>query len=112
MDLDDQCILPFQADRFDLCCCVRGSKKDGEIMHTGIMYRFFKNVYVPALMNKYVRPIVVIIFWGWVCLSIAVLPSIRIGLDQELSMEKESYLTKYFQVYFANNLTACNMYSK
>lgn len=64
----------------------------------GLLYKFFKNFYVPALMNKIIRPLVIVIFYGWLCLSIAVLPRIKIGLDQELSMPQDSYVLKYFQV--------------
>ena len=41
-----------------------------------------------------------IIFFGWLCTSIAVVPHIEIGLDQELSMPEDSFVLKYFQVIF------------
>lgn len=48
-------------------------------------------------MNKVARPVVMIVFYGWLCLSIAVLPRVKIGLDQELSMPQDSYVLKYFK---------------
>lgn len=39
-----------------------------------------------------------IIFFGWICSSIAVVPHIEIGLDQELSMPEDSFVLKYFKV--------------
>ena len=41
-----------------------------------------------------------VIFFGWLCTSIAVLPHIEIGLDQKLSMPDDSFVLKYFQVTF------------
>lgn len=38
-----------------------------------------------------------IVFFGWLCSSIAVVPHIEIGLDQELSMPEDSFVLKYFK---------------
>lgn len=37
------------------------------------------------------------IFLGFLCASIAVLPNIEVGLDQELSMPSDSYVLKFFE---------------
>ena len=47
-------------------------------------------------MKKWVRASVVIIFYGWLCSSLAVVPKIEIGLDQEISMPDDSFVLKYF----------------
>ncbi|CAH1984188.1 unnamed protein product [Acanthoscelides obtectus] len=92
-----------QSNRLDIFCWIRGSKKNephggaaggGQ---EGLLYTFFKEVYVPLLMKKSVRVIVMIVFFGWLCSSIAVTPKIEIGLDQELSMPEDSYVLKYFK---------------
>ena len=62
----------------------------------GILYRMFKYFYAPFLMKKWVRASVVIIFYGWLCSSLAVVPKIEIGLDQEISMPDDSFVLKYF----------------
>jgi Niemann-Pick C1 protein len=49
-------------------------------------------------MKKIVRAAVMVIFFGWLCTSIAVIPDVEIGLDQELSMSEDSYVLKYFKV--------------
>lgn len=49
-------------------------------------------------MKKKVRAGVFVIFYAWLCTSLAVLPHIEVGLDQELSMPEDSYVLKYFQV--------------
>ncbi|CAL7940989.1 unnamed protein product [Xylocopa violacea] len=85
-------------NRLDVCCFVHGSKKDdGEEVVNGILYKLFKIVYVPFLMKKWVRAFVMLIFFGWLCSSIAVVPHIEIGLDQELSMPEDSFVLKYFK---------------
>ncbi|XP_057666723.1 NPC intracellular cholesterol transporter 1-like isoform X1 [Diorhabda carinulata] len=86
------------ANRFDIFCFIRGSKKNEPTTSgDGLLYSFFKHIYVPTLMNKPVRCIVMIVFFGWLCSSIAVTPHIEIGLDQELSMPEDSFVLKYFK---------------
>ncbi|XP_076243132.1 Niemann-Pick type C-1a isoform X2 [Calliopsis andreniformis] len=85
-------------NRLDVCCFVHGSKKDnGEEVVNGILYKIFKFAYVPLLLKKWVRAFVMIVFFGWLCSSIAVVPHIEIGLDQELSMPEDSFVLKYFK---------------
>ena len=55
-------------------------------------------MYVPLLLKKWVRAFVMLVFFGWICSSIAVVPHIEIGLDQELSMPEDSFVLKYFKV--------------
>ncbi|KAK0166490.1 hypothetical protein PV328_004905 [Microctonus aethiopoides] len=85
------------SNRFDICCWIYGSKKDaGEEVADGVLYKIFKFLYAPLLLKKWVRAGVMIIFFGWLCTSIAVVPHIEIGLDQELSMPEDSFVLKYF----------------
>ncbi|XP_075151532.1 Niemann-Pick type C-1a isoform X2 [Haematobia irritans] len=87
-----------QADnRLDVCCFIRGKKTDAAPITEGLLYKFFKSVYVPFLMKKTVRVIVMIVFFGWLCSSIAIAPRIDIGLNQELSMPEDSFVLRYFQ---------------
>ncbi|KAJ8965133.1 hypothetical protein NQ314_004358 [Rhamnusium bicolor] len=89
------------SNRFDICCFLRGSKKNEPATtasgQEGLLFTFFKSVYVPLLMNKVVRCVVMVVFFGWLCSSIAVVPHIEIGLDQELSMPEDSFVLKYFK---------------
>nr|CAH7739258.1 unnamed protein product [Callosobruchus chinensis] len=92
------------SNRLDIFCWIRGSKKNDPHSgggaasgQEGLLYTFFKSVYVPLLMKKSVRVAVMIVFFGWLCSSIAVAPKIEIGLDQELSMPEDSYVLKYFK---------------
>lgn len=61
-----------------------------------MLFRFFKKVYKPFLFNDYVRPVIIIIFFGFFCLCISMCAKIRIGLDQRLAMPVDSYQIEYF----------------
>lgn len=88
----------FQGNRFDVCCFLQGPKAEVDPNSEGILYKLFKVLYVPLLMKSVVRAVVMVVFFGWVCASVAVIPHIEIGLDQELSMSEDSYVYKYFKV--------------
>ena len=47
--------------------------------------------------QAWVRPLVVVVFFGWFCSSMAVMPSVEVGLDQEITMPDESFVLKYFE---------------
>ncbi|XP_059468313.1 NPC intracellular cholesterol transporter 1 isoform X2 [Neocloeon triangulifer] len=86
-----------RANRLDVFCFKTASKKDDGVVSDGILYKMFKELYVPFLMKKKVRAVVTVVFYAWLCSSLAVLPHIEVGLDQELSMPEDSYVLKYFQ---------------
>uniref|UniRef100_A0A8D9B029 Niemann-Pick C1 protein n=1 Tax=Cacopsylla melanoneura TaxID=428564 RepID=A0A8D9B029_9HEMI len=60
------------------------------------VYQFFQTVYIPFLLSKYVRPLVIVAFLLLLSSSIVVIPNIEIGLDKELSVSESSYVYKYF----------------
>uniref|UniRef100_A0A336LKH8 CSON011471 protein n=1 Tax=Culicoides sonorensis TaxID=179676 RepID=A0A336LKH8_CULSO len=85
-------------NRYDVICFAKGSKKSGgKHKREGLLYGFFKSFYIPFLMKKPIRAGTMVIFFGWLCLSISVAPHIEIGLDQELSMPEDSFVLKYFK---------------
>ena len=65
----------------------------------------FKHLYAPFLMKRWVRPLVVVLFFGWFCSSMAVMPSVEVGLDQEITMPDESFVLKYFEFLKVYNYT-------
>lgn len=83
-------------NRFDIFCFIRGKKTDALPNAEGALYKFFKVLYVPFLMQRKVRIFVMIVFFGWLCASISVAPHIDVGLNQELSMPEDSFVLKYF----------------
>ena len=54
---------------------IKGTKKD-HTNNEGMLYKLFKYLYAPFLMKKWIRASVVIIFFGWLCSSVAVIPKI------------------------------------
>lgn len=86
-----------QENRYDICCFVRGSKKD-VVTSNGCLYKLFEAVYVPMLLSKWVRPVVMVGFFAWICTSLAVIPHIDVGLNQEQSVPADSPVQKYFLV--------------
>ncbi|KAJ2940417.1 hypothetical protein O0L34_g97 [Tuta absoluta] len=86
------------SNRFDIFCCVQGTKADNTADgNEGALYNMFKHVYVPFLMKREVRAAVMVIFFAWLCSSVAVAPHITVGLDQELAMPQDSFQQKYFK---------------
>ena len=84
-----------ESNRYDIVCCVKGTKKDQD-QSEGMLFRLFKHLYGPFLLKKWVRAGVMVLFFGWACSSIAVVPKVEIGLDAEISMPDNSYVLKYF----------------
>lgn len=62
------------------------------------VYHFFRGVYIPFLLSKYVRPLVIVAFLLLLSSSIVVIPNIEVGLDKEVTVSESSYVYKYFTV--------------
>ena len=89
------------AERVDVFCCVGASSdvhlSDGETRPRSPLYLLVSKVWVPALLNTtVVRFIVMSVFGLTFCLSIAAIPHLSIGLDQQLALPKDSYVGPYF----------------
>ena len=85
--------------RPDLCCCTPLDISDipKEAKSTGILQQIFTRVLTPLVLgNSFIRALIFCIFITLTCLSAAVLPQISVGLDQKLSMPKDSYVLDYF----------------
>ena len=83
--------------KFDILCCLGSSSKKPSKEHVPVLYKVFEVFYAPFLLSSYVRPAVMILFLGFTCLSISVVPKVEIGLDQELSMPDDSFVLKFFE---------------
>ena len=62
----------------------------------GLLFGLFERHYAPTLMMPLVRPLVILFFLGTLFTSIALIPKVSIGLDQKLSMPRDSYVLDYF----------------
>ncbi|XP_014262096.1 Niemann-Pick C1 protein isoform X2 [Cimex lectularius] len=84
-------------NRLDVACCFHSPSKYELPATPSLLYRVTKSLYMPFLLHQITRPVVMILFFGWLCISIVALPSISIGLDQELAMPPTSFVHKYFR---------------
>ena len=62
--------LCVQANRLDLCCCVKPGSKDKPDKQEGLLYTFVKDFYSHFIMKEWVRPIVVSASYLILCMSI------------------------------------------
>lgn len=83
------------SNRHDLFCCFKSSATKGHMDQDGPIQAFFNDVYVPSLLSKFGRPIVMILFLAWTCASVYLIPQMDIGLEQELAMPDDSFVLKY-----------------
>ncbi|KAK5648998.1 hypothetical protein RI129_003890 [Pyrocoelia pectoralis] len=90
--LDDR---RYEENRLDLFCCIK-QHTNSFTNSVSWLYKFWKKYYTPVIMNFILRCTILIVFTVVLCLSIMVVPSIEVGLDQELSMPEDSHVLKYF----------------
>jgi Niemann-Pick C1 protein len=81
--------------------CPDANIANGLYTEPGLLGRFMQNVYAPFIANPGVQAVVLALFLGMFFTSIALLPSLSIGLDQKVVMPRDSYLQDYI-----DNVTA------
>lgn len=87
----------FRAQRFDLVCCFKSKLTSNSIKGgRGSTERMFDLFFTPLLMSKSLQMIALTTMVLWTAFSIIVTPLVEPGLDQSLSMPKDSYMAKYF----------------
>lgn len=85
-----------QTNRMDLLCCVKQKGSEAPQEQESLLYQIMKKCYAPALLSDVVRPAVIALFTGLLFASIAVIPSVDVGLNQDLSLPEDSYVLKWF----------------
>ncbi|KAK8098605.1 patched sphingolipid transporter [Apiospora kogelbergensis] len=60
------------------------------------LQQFIRKYYAPALLGKKVKVLVLVIFTGMLAAAIALLPEVKLGLDQRVALPDDSYLIDYF----------------
>ncbi|XP_053681579.1 NPC intracellular cholesterol transporter 1 homolog 1b [Sabethes cyaneus] len=83
--------------RLDLFCCIKSKAETDKGRGPGFLEKIFDRYYAPFLMKNPVRLVVLAFFLILSSLSLMVVPNVEPGLDQQLSMPKDSHLVKYFQ---------------
>ena len=62
----------------------------------GVIYCVIKSYFAPLILSKYARPLVMALFVGALCGSIAATTKLDVGLAQSTPLPKDSYLVNYF----------------
>ncbi|CUS13008.1 unnamed protein product [Tuber aestivum] len=62
----------------------------------GVLQKFMRKGYAPALLQKSTKRVVVGLFLGFFTAGIALLPKVELGLDQRIAIPNDSYLIGYF----------------
>ena len=75
---------------------VRGGLVTGAEEDEGFLHKFIRKVYAPTLLNRQVKVLIVSVFLGFFAAGIALLPEIKLGLDQRVAIPDDSYLIPYF----------------
>uniref|UniRef100_A0A0N4ZPH1 SSD domain-containing protein n=1 Tax=Parastrongyloides trichosuri TaxID=131310 RepID=A0A0N4ZPH1_PARTI len=61
------------------------------------MYSIFNKYYSPILFSKPVRYGVIVLFFGWLCSSLAFINQVQLGLDQKMAVPEDSYVLTHFK---------------
>lgn len=62
----------------------------------GVLQRFIRKTYSPAILNKKAKVGIIAIFFGIFTASLALFPMVELGLDQRIAIPSDSYLIPYF----------------
>lgn len=61
-----------------------------------LLQQFIRKYYAPVLLGKKVKVLVIAIFAGLLAAGIALIPYVKLGLDQRVALPDDSYLIDYF----------------
>ncbi|XP_072168753.1 NPC intracellular cholesterol transporter 1-like [Diadema setosum] len=84
-----------ESGRFDIVCCIPPQHKDPVPKKLGLLQAFMKKYFAPFMMMKWVRPLTVLLFGGFAFTCIALTMKLPVGLDQTITMPKDSYVLDY-----------------
>ena len=62
----------------------------------GVLQRFIRKTYAPALLGRKVKVAVVVVFLGLFTAGFSLMPAVEPGLDQRIAIPRGSYLIPYF----------------
>ncbi|XP_062452632.1 NPC1-like intracellular cholesterol transporter 1 [Rhea pennata] len=85
-----------EAARFDICCCWELEKGAPGGPGTGVLRPLMHRYYVPLLLHRITRPLMVLLFLFLACAGLYLTLQVSVGLDQELALPKDSYMLEYF----------------
>jgi Niemann-Pick C1 protein len=72
-----------------------------EAPEESMLQQFIRKRYAPALLGKKAKAVIVMVFLGLFAAGVALLPEIKLGLDQRVAIPDDSYLIPYFNDLYA-----------
>ncbi|KAI9840838.1 MAG: hypothetical protein M1838_003885, partial [Thelocarpon superellum] len=98
-------------NRADCVPCVRlrpvaltnghGGRSAYDADEEGRLQRFIRQTYAPALLQRPIKVAVLMAFLALFTTGIALIPEVRLGLDQRIAIPSDSYLIPYFDDLYA-----------
>jgi Niemann-Pick C1 protein len=73
-----------------------GNSRAYEGADEGLLQRFIRKTYAPALLGRKMKIAVVVIFLGIFTAGVSLMPEVALGLDQRVAIPDDSYLIQYF----------------
>ncbi|KAJ1337968.1 Niemann-Pick C1 protein [Microdochium nivale] len=67
-----------------------------DVPEESMLQQFIRKYYAPTLLGKKVKVLVVTVFVGMLATGIALIPYVKLGLDQRVALPDDSYLIDYF----------------
>ncbi|KAI1846033.1 hypothetical protein JX266_007842 [Neoarthrinium moseri] len=67
-----------------------------EVPDESLLQQFIRKHYAPAILGKKTKVFIVVIFTGLLAAGIALIPEVKLGLDQRVALPDDSYLIDYF----------------
>lgn len=77
------------------------ARRLGEAPKESLLQQWIRRTYAPALLEKKVKAVIIMVFLGFFAAGVALLPEIKLGLDQRVAIPDDSYLIPYFNDLYA-----------
>ncbi len=75
---------------------VQSGPRSNDVPEESLLQQFIRKNYAPALLGKKVKTFVLVIFTALLATAIALIPYVKLGLDQRVALPDDSYLIDYF----------------
>ncbi|KAK9512612.1 hypothetical protein O3M35_000999 [Rhynocoris fuscipes] len=87
------------SNRLDVFCCFIKKTSGGESSsEESWVNKFMKKCIIPVTFHPAMKIIIMLVFLFWFLSSLALIPHVEPGLEQQLSMPEDSYVNKFFEV--------------
>ncbi|KAI1337014.1 patched family-domain-containing protein [Xylariaceae sp. FL0016] len=85
-----------KAARVHLSSNGHGGSRPFDVPDESLLQQIIRKYYAPALLGKKVKVVVIAVFTALLAAGIAMIPYVKLGLDQRVALPDDSYLIDYF----------------